>query len=252
MYVAGAISSDGGTMSPATDVATRGDQVGADPPSSALALAVAAGAVDGLGYVLLDGLFTAHITGNTVKAGTALGRLGLSTALVDGFPILVFVLGVVAGALLRDLLARWVSRPRVIVLATSATLLAGFVVAGALLEMGRAPPRGALAFYVLAALATASMGIQNAAKPSIAGRPVRTFITGTMVDFGEALAAALAAGAARAEPLRRAAVLFAVWLTYLVGAAAGGAAALHVGTFAAAVPGCCVVAALALERRHSP
>ncbi|HEX9289892.1 MAG TPA: YoaK family protein [Anaeromyxobacteraceae bacterium] len=206
--------------------------------------------MDGLGYVLLDRLFTAHITGNTVKAGTDLAQLDVSRALVDSFPIAVFVLGGFTGALLRDLLARWVSRPRISVLATSAALLVAFAAAGALLEAGRAPPPGGISFYVLAALATASMGVQNAAKPLFAGRPVRTFMTGTMIDFGEALAAsAMAAGGARRERLHHAGLLFTVWLAYLVGGAAAGAAALHLGTVAALLPACGVVTALAVEWR---
>ncbi len=237
-------------MSPATAIASGGDVARPDPPASAIMLSAVGGGVDGLGYVLLDRLFTAHITGNTVKAGTDLAQLDVSRALVDSFPIAVFVLGGFTGALLRDLLARWVSRPRISVLATSAALLVAFAAAGALLEAGRAPPPGGISFYVLAALATASMGVQNAAKPLFAGRPVRTFMTGTMIDFGEALAAsAMAAGGARRERLHHAGLLFTVWLAYLVGGAAAGAAALHLGTVAALLPACGVVTALAVEWR---
>jgi uncharacterized membrane protein YoaK (UPF0700 family) len=237
-------------MSPASEDQPGAEVARANPPASAIVLSAVGGAVDGLGYVLLAQLFTAHITGNTVKTGTDLARLDVSTALVDGFPIAVFVLAGFAGALLRDLLARRLSRPRLPVLAASAALLLAFVAAGALLESGRAPAPGGASFYVLATLATASMGVQNAVKPSIAGRPVRTFMTGTMVDFGEALAAgAIAARARRREHLRRASVLLAVWIAYLSGAAVAGAAALRVGTFAAALPACAVLVALALEWR---
>ncbi len=166
--------------------------------------------MDGLGYVLLHQLFTAHITGNTVKTGTDLAQVEVSRALVDGFPIAVFVLGAFAGALLRDLLARRMVRPRIPVLA---------------LEAGRAPPL-------------------------LAGLPVRTFMTGTMVDLGDTLAAsAMAAGTLRRERLHRAGLLFTVWFAYLAGAAAVGAAALRVGTWAALAPACGIGAALALESR---
>ena len=221
-----------------------------DPPLSAITLSAVGGGVDGLGFVLLAGLFTAHITGNTVKTGVDLAQLNLSSAFVDAFPITVFIFGAFAGALLRDLMAHRVPRPRIPVLAVSAVLLVAFVGAGALLQAGRAPPPGSVSFYLLAALATASMGVQNAAKPLFAGRPVRTFMTGTLTDCAEALAASTTAhGAARRDRVRQAGLLFAVWFAYLAGGAVVGAAALHFGTAAAVVPACGVVTALALEWR---
>jgi len=221
-----------------------------DPPASAITLSAVGGGVDGLGFVLLGGLFTAHITGNTVKTGIDIAQLNLSRAFVDAFPIAMLIVGAFAGAVLRDLMARRVPRPRVPVLAVSALLLVAFVGAGAVLQAGRAPPSGSLSFYLLAALATASMGVQNAAKPLFAGRPVRTFMTGTLTDCAEALAASTTArGPARRAGLRQAGLLFAVWFAYLAGGAVVGAAALHFGTIAAVVPACGVVAALALEWR---
>ena len=94
------------------------------------------------------------------------------------------------------------------------------------------------------------MGVQNAAKPMFAGRPVRTFMTGTMTDFAEALAASTAAhGPTRRAHLHNASLLGSVWLAYLVGGAIVGAAAIHYGTVAAALPACGVAAALAFELR---
>ena len=72
-----------------------------DSPSSAIVLSGVGGGVDGLGYVLLDQLFTAHITGNTVKTGIDIAFVNLSRAFVDAFPVIVFVAGGFAGALLR-------------------------------------------------------------------------------------------------------------------------------------------------------
>ena len=237
-------------MPPVMAIAKDIELARTDPPASAILLSAVGGGVDGLGYVLLDRLFTAHITGNTVKTGADLALFDFSRALVDVFPIVVFVVGGFAGALLRDLLAHRVSRPRITVLAASAVLLMAFVTVGALFEAGRAPPPGGISFYVLAALATLSMGVQNAAKPLFAGRPVRTFMTGTMIDFGEALAAStMAAGPARRERLHHAGLLFTVWFTYLVGGAVTAVAALHLGTLAAVIPASGVLASLALEWR---
>jgi uncharacterized membrane protein YoaK (UPF0700 family) len=224
-----------------------------DPPASAIILSGVGGGVDGLGYMLLDRLFTAHITGNTVKTGADLAQRDLAGAAVDAFPIAIFVLGGFAGGVLRNVLTGRVSRPRLVVLAASAALLVAFVASGVLLDAGRNPPPGGVAFYVLAALAAASMGVQNAAKPVLAGRPIRTYMTGTMVDLGDALAAsATAPGGSRREPLRSAGLLFVIWLTYLVGGTVCAAAALRLGTFAAALPAAGLAVALALEVRTGP
>jgi len=221
-----------------------------DPPASAITLSAVGGGVDGLGYVLLDSLFTAHITGNTVKTGIDIALLNLPRAFVNAFPIAIFVFGAFAGALLRNALAHRLPRPRVVVLATSVVLLAAFVAAGALLAANAPPPPGTAAFYLLATLATASMGVQNAAKPMFAGRPVRTFMTGTMTDFAESLAASTTAqGPGRRSQLHHAWLLFSVWLAYLLGGAAVGAAALRHGTAAAILPACGVALSIALELR---
>ena len=225
-----------------------------DPPASAIILSGVGGGVDGLGYMLLDRLFTAHITGNTVQTGAALAQLDLARAAVDAFPIAIFVLGGLVGGVLRNVLTGRIPRPRLVVLAASMALLVAFVAAGVMLDAGKTPPPGGVSFYVLATLATASMGVQNAARPMFAGRPVRTFMTGTMVDLGDALAGgATARGGGRREHLRRAGLLFVTWLTYLVGAAVCAAAALRFGTFAAALPATGLAVALAIEvRTHLP
>ncbi len=238
-------------MSVATTVenAAAAEVVQANPPASAITLSAVGGCVDGLGYVLL-GLFTAHITGNTVKTGADIAHLHLSQAAVDFFPIAVFVAGGFGGALLRQSLVRRMPQPRIAVLCLSAALLVAFVGAGELLTGGRAPSPGGAPFYVLAALATLSMGVQNAAKPIFAGRPVRTFMTGTMTDFAETMAASAtsAAGGRRAR-LRHAGLLLLVWLAYLLGGTVAGATALRYGTVAAAIPAGGVLTALALELR---
>lgn len=222
-----------------------------DSPASALMLSGVGGGVDGLGYVLLDSLFTAHITGNTVKTGIDIAFVRIPQALLNVFPIVLFVVGAYGGALLRTLLARRFDRPRAAVLSVSVVLLAGFLAAGvSLVGVGGAPAPGSVAFYVLVALATLSMGVQNAAKPMFAGRPVRTFMTGTMTDFAEALATTtLSRGPMRWSHLHNAWLLLGVWLAYLVGGAVVGAAAIHFGTVAAVIPACGVVASIAIELR---
>ena len=72
----------------------------------AVALAWVAGYVDAVGYILLFGLFTAHMSGNTVRLGVDLGRGDASEALARAVPIGVFVIGVALGTLLVELAAR--------------------------------------------------------------------------------------------------------------------------------------------------
>ncbi len=86
-----------------------------------LLLSCVAGAVDGVGYVLLH-VFTAHITGNTVHVGTGVGRLDLGSAWRPAFAIAAFVAGVGVGALVRDASSRAGLPTRPIVIALCGAL----------------------------------------------------------------------------------------------------------------------------------
>jgi uncharacterized membrane protein YoaK (UPF0700 family) len=222
--------------------------------SAAYVLSAVAGAVDGLGYVVLFQLFTAHITGNTVKSGSAFGAMHFGQALRDGFPIAVFVAGVILGASLRGSLERHAVRaPRAVVLSLGLALLLAFIAGGAALGGGRFLVEDSAEFYGLAALATLAMGVQNAAKSRVGGSNVRTFITGTISDFGEAVAAALVAhvpGQRRAH-LRRASLLLGVWMAYFGGGAVASGAAVKFGTASAALPAAGLAVAIALELRST-
>lgn len=209
-----------------------------------LLLSGVAGAVDGLGYLLLR-VFTAHITGNTVHLGAALGRLDLGAAARPAFAIAAFVAGVAAGAVTRDACDRRGVPARPAVFTLCGALLVAFLAAGASLAAEAA--EGAR-FYALAAPAALAMGCQNAVMPKVGGRRVRTYITGTMTEFAEALVAgARQRAGARAASLGRAADLFAVWWTYLAGAALTGAAGARWGAAAALLPLAGIGVALAVE-----
>ncbi len=211
-----------------------------------LLLSGVAGAVDGIGYVVLH-VFTAHITGNTVHVGTAAGRLDFGSAWHPALAIAAFVAGVVVGALVREACGRRPGAARPVVLGIAGALLVAFLAVGLAAE--GAPTDGGH-FAVLAGLAALAMGCQNAIMPKIGGRRVRTYITGTMTELGEALVAAARDRGERAASLARAADLFAVWLTYLVGAVVSGAVGTRWGVGAALVPlaGIAVVVAIDLRR----
>jgi uncharacterized membrane protein YoaK (UPF0700 family) len=213
----------------------------------ALLLSGVAGAVDGVGYVLLH-VFTAHITGNTVHVGTGLGRLELGAAWRPAVAIASFVAGVAAGALVRDACGRHAVPARPAVLGLTGLLLSVFLGVGLATERAwSAAPR----FTLLAALAALAMGCQNAVMPRVGGRRVRTYITGTMTELGEVLVAAgqAGAGAERAASLRRAGELFAVWLAYLAGGIASGVAGTWWGVGAVLLPIAGLAIAVVLELR---
>ncbi len=208
-----------------------------------LLLSCVAGAVDGIGYVLLH-VFTAHITGNTVHVGTDVGRLDVGSAWRPAFAIACFVAGVGVGALVRDACTRGGLPARPFVIGVSALLLLVFLAVG-LGRGGAASSAGA--FAALAAPAALAMGCQNAVMPRVGGRRVRTYITGTMTELAEALvAAAIGAPGDRAASLGRARDLFAVWLTYLAGGVVSGAAGARWGFGAALFPIAGLIVALAV------
>lgn len=209
-----------------------------------LVLSCVAGAVDGIGYVLLH-VFTAHITGNTVHLGTEVGRLDLGAAARPAFAIAAFVVGVGAGAFAREASAQRGIPERIAVFALCGSLLTLFLVLGQAMA-GPVPTAGR--FYALAAPAALAMGCQNAVMPKVGGRRVRTYITGTMTEFAEAVVAAARAprgrGTAEAE---RAADLCAVWLAYLAGGIVSGAAGTRWGVVAALFPIAGLAIAIGME-----
>ncbi len=195
-----------------------------------------AGSVDGIGYLLFH-VFTAHVTGNTVRGGTGLGTGDVRGAARALLAVGLFAAGVAAGAVIRDACARRGWRPRQVVLVVSAALLAGF----ALLGRGVAPDglAQAMGWRALGAIAAAAVGIgcENAVMPRVGGRRVRTFITGTIVELVEALVAATGSdGAGRRAELARARALGAVWVAYLAGATLSGMIGVRYGSAAALAP----------------
>jgi uncharacterized membrane protein YoaK (UPF0700 family) len=63
----------------------------------AVSLAWVAGFVDGAGYLLLQKVFVAHQSGNTVGAFVGVAQEDWSTTLRRGVPIALFVIGVAWG-----------------------------------------------------------------------------------------------------------------------------------------------------------
>ncbi len=197
-------------------------------PLLGLLLSAVAGYVDAIGWLILGGTFVAFMSGNTTRLGIALagGEPVTGWALV----ILGFLGGACAGALLRDAAGPRLALP--LLLATESGLLALAASAGQ-----------------EAALLAAAMGLQNLARQAVAGaQPGTTFVTGTLVSLGQALADAL-----RGRPGPALAAQAATWGALLAGTVAGAA----VAGWAGAGPALAVapllpaaLAAFALSRRR--
>ena len=154
----------------------------------ALVLALTAGCVDAVSYLVLWKVFTAHMSGNSVASVVSAGTGERLHALHRAFAIPMFVLGVAVGAALSEMLARSGVRR---VFTVAVTLEAGLLLVvllwgGSFLQDNVVPAEPAWRFYLLVALATLAMGVQNATLRRVGGVTVRTtYISGMLTNFAE-------------------------------------------------------------------
>jgi len=214
------------------------EDVGAAP--LAVLLAAVAGSVDGVCFVTLYQMFVAHMSGNSAALGVDLAMAQWPAALARFFPIPLFVLGTILGALLYEHLRRRnVQRRLSIVLVIEGTLLAIFALWGSTIESnGQLPRDPAWRFFILAAMPVLAVALQNATLHRVGHASVHTtFVTGILSSFADGVAksiymlADLRKGGAsfvtalqqtRQAPQAAQAVLFAgIWLAYLAGAGSG-------------------------------
>src|SRR5262249_50468867 len=136
------------------DVSEKQTLQGGEKAWLALVLALTAGCVDAVGYLVLWKVFTAHMSGNSVSAAVHAGAGKGAEAFHRAFPIPLFVLGVALGAALSETLARKGHR-RIFAVAVllEAALLLVFLLWGApLLRDGGIPEEPPWRFYALVAL----------------------------------------------------------------------------------------------------
>jgi len=235
----------------------------ARPAGTTLLLAWVAGYVDVVCYVMLFHIFVTHMTGNTAATALHVAQMDWKDALARGSAIPMFALGVIAGAALLEVRVRRGARsayaPGFIV---ETLLLAAFIVAvGRRAGQPIHPDTGG--FFLLLALPTLAMGVQNATFRKVGAATVRTtYITGMLTNFCEELVdycfwAAGGCGAAcrrdktvflgtRRPSMRRIALLGGIWVTFLVGSACGILSKAHFGPACLWLPvGCLVVLAAA-------
>ena len=160
-------------------------------PTLPLLLSLNAGFVDTAGFLALQGLFTAHVTGNFVTLGASL-VLGTSGAVAKLLALPVFCLVVILTRLLSSALLP-INRPALKILLGLKVVL---LVAGAVMAIRLGPFTNGDAWQavVTGMVLVAAMAIQNAAhRIHLGAAPPSTLMTGTttqiMIDLADLIQA---------------------------------------------------------------
>lgn len=205
-----------------------------------IALAVATGGMDALGFIGLGGVFASVMTGNLVLLGVSVGHRNGSLAAHVGVALAAYIIGVAAGALVAgrpdDRRSNWPARVTA-ALAVELALMGGFTVGW---ELVGGNPVGHPQLLLLG-LASLAMGIQSSAVRALAAPGLSsTFMTGTLTS----VVGTVAAGEGLAGQGRNIAVLAAV----LAGATVGGVLVVEVPRAAPAVSLVALVSVLSIAR----
>jgi len=155
---------------------SRSDIVGA------ALLSGVAGYVDAAGFLALFGLFTAHVTGDLVAAGTVIAErvtLGMGIRLLM---IPVFMISVAVASLFARAIRRRGGNPLTPLLALMTLALAAFCATGVTLRsMAREPDAWGVAF--IGATAVIAMAIQNTLmRDALSGLSPTTIMTGNLTQ----------------------------------------------------------------------
>jgi uncharacterized membrane protein YoaK (UPF0700 family) len=176
----------------------------------AVGLSALAGYVDALGFIQLGGFFVSFMSGNSTRLGVGLVNRAHNAGVASGL-IGLFVIGVIIGSLVGR---RAPSHRRAVVLILVGMTLA---IAAALNATGAAS--AAVVLMVIA------MGAENAVFERDGEVHIGlTYMTGTLVKFGQRLADAATGGARFAW-----ASYLLLWLGLVGGAVAGAATYPHFG-----------------------
>ena len=215
-------------------------------------LAWVGGGVDAVGFLVLFGLFTAQMSGNSTAMGAMLGQGHWREGLIRAYPIGVFVAGSAIGAWVMEAERRKEGRGAFgAVLAFEALLLIVFWALGSsVMRGGVLRPSHGGAFFALAGLPSFAMGMQSVTLRKVGGLSVgTTYITGTLSGLAQNGVKFLAR---RDESDgKNARVGAAVWSAYLAGAVVSSFAETHwlLGALALSIAALLVAAGLSVHRR---
>jgi uncharacterized membrane protein YoaK (UPF0700 family) len=162
-----------------------------------LLLSLTAGYVDTAGFLSLQGLFTAHVTGNFVTLGASLA-LGTSGAIAKLLALPVFCAIVVAVRLLTSLLSRHLRKVFEVMLGLKMILL----ILGAVLAVRLGPFHEGDSLQAISTgmVLVAAMAIQNAIHRIYLGSaPPSTLMTGTTTQIMIDLADLILPGGAKSQ-----------------------------------------------------
>jgi uncharacterized membrane protein YoaK (UPF0700 family) len=150
-------------------------------PALPLVLSFNAGFVDTAGFLALQGLFTAHVTGNFVTLGASL-VLGTSGAVAKLLALPVFCVVVIAARWFGTLLSHRSAHPFVPLLVVKVLLLtAGSALA---IHFGPFHDGDSLQAIVTGMVLVAAMAIQNAVhRVHLSSSPPSTLMTGTTTQI---------------------------------------------------------------------
>ena len=217
-------------------------------------MSVVAGSTDSIGFLGLNGLFTAHITGNIVI---------LAARIVAGNPTIIsYILSVpvfMAVLFLTRLLASGLERTGISTLRPLLLLQLIFLGAFLVLCVTAGPWRDADAILAILAgmCGVAAMAVQNAlVQISLKNSPttavMTTNVTHLMLDLGELLAGGDAAKVAKAR--NRAIHAMPVIVGFTIGCGLGAASEASAGMWSVVLPtGLALLAfAMGLADEHAP
>lgn len=217
-------------------------------------LAFLAGFADTAGFVMLFGLFTAHVTGNLVIAAADIVHRGGAGAAAALLMIPVFLVSVVPSTLVMDFArARWPHRTLTLMVGIETLLLGGFFVAAVWLDPSHSSP-DAPAVIIVGGLCVLAMGLQNTLAhemPMISPMPT-TMITGNLTQIMIACMHWLCAGsnhahASREEAVTRLRLVVPMFLSFVLGAAVAAAGVVMAGYWCFAIPVAVAAAATVLS-----
>jgi uncharacterized membrane protein YoaK (UPF0700 family) len=148
-------------------------------------LGLVAGFGDAVGFLVLFGVFTAHMSGNTTHFGDSLAEGEWTDAVVRLFPIPMFVVAIALGSVAVEVARRrGAARARLapLFLVEAACLVVFMVLAAWVLDTDRLQTANGW-YFVLTGLLTLAMGAQTAVLRRVGGLTVHTtYISGMLTQ----------------------------------------------------------------------